>query len=195
MYSNFLKLLLPLTGFSPVLLIFWLINTLQKRDQLSFHISIDSAEKIRLGITEIIKNHWQLLLFALIVLLSNFLMKKAVNSLTPWSIQIKSIKPADVNFTSVLISYILPWAKFLIHSDADVIYLLGFLILCFVQAYISKDSYHYNLNYRLFLGYKHYEVQTREEVTHLMLSKKKLINRDEIKRYVLLSDHMIVNVS
>ncbi len=195
MYSGFIKLIIALTGFSPVLLIFWLINVFLNRHQLSFYLSIDSLENIIKGFREILENHWQLILFILIVTASNLLLRKAINSLSPWTVQIKSIKPADINFTSVLISYILPWAKFLIHGDADLLYLLGFLVLCFVQAYISKDSYHYNLNFRLFLGYKHYEVQTQSEVTYLVLSKKKLINKADITRYVLLSDHMIINVS
>lgn len=195
MYSNLIRYVFALTSFSPVLLISWIVNTLLDRKKLSFYFALGNVEAFREGAIDLSQRHWHLFLFILIVVGSNFMMKGAVKSLPSWNIELKSFKAADPNFATVLISYILPWAKFALGNEMDIIYLLVFLVICLVYAFIVKDTSHFNINVRLFLGYRHYEVQSKGETTFLMLSRKKIVNKNEVKSYISLTDHMIINAS
>ncbi len=44
------------------------------------------------------------------------------------------------------------------------------------------------------LNNKNYEVQTTGEVSYLMLSKEILNNKKQVKTYVQISEHMLVNI-
>jgi hypothetical protein len=109
-------------------------------------------------------------------------------------ITIESIKPADINFMTLMFSLIPSVAKFSNPSMADWILCVVLLVIGLIFGSIVKASYHFNLPLRI-MGYMHYELQTTHKVTFIMLSQKKLINSADIKKYVQLADHMLVNIS
>ena len=47
---------------------------------------------------------------------------QGLKNLSTGAIELKSIKSADINFNPILFSYILPWSKFFIKSNEDLIY-------------------------------------------------------------------------
>ena len=194
MYSNFIKFVIVFTGLSPILLSYWIVKTLQNIDNLEFYLTIDSLGSVNSGLRNILTNHYLLILFICIFLLCRFLFLQGVKNLSIGSIELKSIKSADINFNPILFSYILPWSKFLFKSNEDLLFVIGFVFIYVMYTYLGKNSYHYNLILRL-LGYKNYEVQTKKEMGYLLLSKETLINVNQVTQYIQLSDYMIVKVS
>ncbi|CAM4344746.1 hypothetical protein FLTE109939_06615 [Flavobacterium terrigena] len=194
MYSNFIKFVLSFTGLSPILLSYWIVKTLQNFKNLNVYITIDSWQNIVEGLKNIIINHYFLFLFILIFILCRFLFLQGLKNLSKGSIVLKSIKSVDINFNPILFSYILPWSKFFFKDNEDLIFVIGFSFVYLLYTYIGKNSYHYNLILRL-LGYKNYEVQTKKEMSYLLLSKETLINVNQVTEYIQVSDYMIVNVS
>lgn len=194
MYSNFIKFILTSTAFSPILLSYWIVNTLLNLKNLSFYIQVKSLDNFSSGVIEIITIHYLLIIFIMVVLICNILLKKAIKTLPVGSIEVKSLKPADVNFNTILFSYLLPWIKLATSNDIDLLFVFGFLLCYLVFIILGNNSYHYNLVFRILLGYNNYEIQTKEGITFLLLSKKKIINTKHITKYVSLMQHMIINV-
>ncbi|WP_343614783.1 hypothetical protein [Flavobacterium sp.] len=193
MYSNFIKFILAFTSLSPILLSYWIVKTLQNLNNFEIYFKIDSWESVVDGLKNIILNHYLLLLFILVFLLCKFLFLQGLKNLSIGAIELKSIKSVDVNFNPILFSYILPWSKFFLKNNEDFIFIIGFIIIYLIYVYLGKNSFHYNLILRL-LGYKNYEVQTKKEIGYLLLSKKKLININQVTNYIQISDYMIVNI-
>ena len=75
------------------------------------------------------------------------------------------------------------------------IYIISVAIIILVATVINKSSYHFNLIVKLFLNYRYYEIQTKNEVTYFMLSKQKLINSKQVNKYVQLTDYLLINVT
>lgn len=195
MYSSFIKFTLTLTALSPILATYWIVNTIQNFRNLSIYLKIDTIDNILLGVNDFLKNHYLIILFISVVFFCRYILKKAVNSLTIGSINVKSIKPADIQFNAVLFSFLLPFLKLFINDSMGEPLFYGTILLCLVSTMISKSSYHYNLIFRFFLGYRNYEIQTKMEVTYLMLSRQKLINPNQITKYVQLTDYMLININ
>jgi hypothetical protein len=194
MYSNFIKFIFAATAFSPILISYWTVDTFMNRKQLDFFIKLNSVDDFFKGSINVLANHYLLLFFALVVLLCRFLINKAKNELSVGSISLKQIKTSDVNFDRVIFSYMLPFARIPFGGNVDLV-LIGVIFLYLLFVMVSMSSYHHNLAVRILLGYKHYEVQTTNDITYLMLSKQKLINKDQVKEYVHVSDYMIINVT
>lgn len=194
MYSNFIKFIFASTAFSPILFSYWAVETYMNRETLHFFIKLNSVGDILNGLINILSNHYLLVAFILMVLLCKFLIKKAEKELSVGLISLKSIKISDVNFDRVLFSYMLPFAKIPFGGNVDLV-LIGIIFIYLLFIMVSKSSYHHNLAVRILLGYKHYEVQTTSDITYLMLSKQKLINKPQVKEYVHVSDYMIINVT
>ena len=194
MPSRFIQFFFSMTALSPVLVILWFIKTFQNRDRLSFYVRIDSAKEIKSGLWELLRNHYLLLIFLLLIICSYILIKLATRKLPIVPIEVKSIKPADINFNTLLLSIISPFAKLTLTGISDTLFMLLFFSICVIYALIINGSYHYNFIMRLFLGYKYFEVQSKREVTYLALSKKRLINSSQIKNCVMLTPHMIINL-
>jgi hypothetical protein len=194
MYSHFIRLVLTLTGLSPILLSYWIVKTLQSFSDLRLFLSIENSNDLISGLKEILVGHYLLLAFIIVFLLCRYLFIQGLKNLSIGAIELKSIKSVDINFNPILFSYILPWSKFFFKSNEDLIFVVGFIFIYIVYTYIGKNSYHYNLILRL-LGYKNYEVQTKKEMGYLLLSKTTLINVNQVTQYVQIADYMIVNVS
>lgn len=194
MISNFIKYIFIISGLSPILLSLWFVKTIQNFHNLSFYLEYESINKIRIGLIEFAESNYLLLIFVGLVFLNNYLLKKAIYTLSVGEVKLKSIKSADFNFSPVMISYFLPWFKFLNTNLADTVWLIGSLLIYLVFIIIWKNSYHFNLIFRLFFGYRFYEIQTKNEIGYLLLSKQKLINTNQVNKYIQLTDYMIINI-
>ena len=194
MYSNFIKFIFALTGFSPILFSYWIVGLIQNHDKLSFYLQISSGKLFYEGFVDILNRHWSLIVFVIIIFISRLLIKIAVNTLTIETINVKSVKSADFNFSPILLSYFLPWIRFYIDSNVEILF-PAIIICCVVYSFIAKNSYHFNLTIRLFFGYRNYEIQTTNEISYLMLSRKGIINKNQVNKCVHLTDYMLLNVS
>lgn len=195
MFSNFLKYILTITAFAPILFCLWIASILQQSKNLKFYFDISSFDIFLNGICNLIKTHYLLLLFLLIVVICIRIMNKAVKNLTVNAIELKSIKPGDQNLTALLLGTILPFCKLFLNDSKDLIYIISVAIIILVATVINKSSYHFNLIVKLFLNYRYYEIQTKNEVTYFMLSKQKLINSKQVNKYVQLTDYLLINVT
>lgn len=194
MYSNFIKFLTPLTGLSPILFSLWLVRIILNWDNLTVFIDLKNFDSVSKGFLNILNNHGLLFIFLLILWFCKYLLNQSIKDLTRFKIEVKSIKPADINFVTILFSYILPFSKIYFSEIKDYAFIMVYLILYSIYAFITKDSYHYNLIFKLF-GYRNYEVQTRDEVTYLLLSKTEIISPSYVTSCVKLADSMLINVS
>ncbi len=164
-------------------------------NSLSIYFKFNSFKEFFVGILNLLEIHYLLILFLLAILLARFLIAKAKKSLPIGRIEIKSVKPGDTNFFTLLFSVILPFYKFYTPNVSDAIYMACFIIIAMAYGITMKNSYHFNIVLKLFLGYSHYEIATTGEITYLMLSKKNLITKSQITNYVYLTNYMLLNVS
>jgi len=192
MYSRLIKFFIALSGLFPILFIFWLVGILEQWDSLGFYLDKDDLWR---GMKTFANLHWLLFLFFVLILACRYLLNYALTVLPPKQFIAKSIKPADPNFLSILLSYLAPWFKIFITDKHVDIYVAGFLLIAFCLAFITSESYQYNLSIRLIFGYKNFEVATKEEVTYLVLSKTSLINKNQITQVVYLTDYMVINTT
>lgn len=182
-------------GFSPILVSLWIVKTIQNWNDLYFYIKADSWKDAYAGTINLLRNHYLVLIFIVILLTTRFLIKKAEHTLSIGAIDVKSIKPSDNNFLTFLFSIILPFFKFYVTGISDFTFLIGFIIICIVYAIVLNRSYHFNLMLRFFFGYNNYEVQSKKEITYLVLSKSILINPSQLTHYIQLTDFMLINSS
>lgn len=194
MYSNLIKFILVITSLSPILISYWIVLTILNFNNLDIYLDFSSGKIIVEGFKDFLCNHYLILIFISVVLLCRHIFLKGIRNLSIGSIELKQIKSVDVNFNPILISYILPCFKFQFKNNEELIIVVGTVLVYFIYAYIAKNSYHYNLIIRLLFNYKNYEVQTTCEVSYLMLSKEILNNKKQVKTYVQISEHMLVNI-
>lgn len=116
-------------------------------------------------------------------------MKAARVKLTINNIGVKSIKSADLNMNSLLLSYFLPCIELF---KKDTIFILGWFIVLIILIVINRSTHFYNPILKLF-GYRYYEVTTNNGIVYTMISKRKLVNTNEVKRYSQLTDYVILN--
>ena len=116
-------------------------------------------------------------------------MKAARGKLTINNIGVKSIKSADLDMNSLLLSYFLPCIELF---KKDPIFIFGWFVVLIILIVINRGTYFYNPIIKLF-GYRYYEVTTNSGVVYTMISKKKLVNTNEVKRYSQLTDYVILN--
>lgn len=195
MYSKFIRITLILLGFSPILLTAWLINIIHNWNSFEIYYNVGSLSDTLKGIKEIVKSHYLFLVFIVMLVISRILIKNATSTLSVGTFDAKQIKPADSNFLTLLFSVLLPLFKIPFRGLNDLVFLMGFLIISIIYALIVNDSYHFNLVFRVMLGYKNYEVQSKKEVTYLVLSRTVLINQSQFTRYIALTNHMLINVT
>lgn len=189
MFSNFLRILLVITSFAPILVSYWLIHLFQCLRGLRIYFSADSLKD---GLLNFLSHHWSIILFFLMVLLARFFLKKAISNLAISTIDIKSFKPSDsTGFSPLLLSYFFPLSKFFVD---DYILLIGALFYYTLLIVIYKGSFHYNLILRIFFGYRNYEIVTTGEASYSLLSKQQIVNRQQVKEYVQLTDYMIIHI-
>jgi hypothetical protein len=193
MYSPFIRVILAMIGLSPVLLSLYVVNLINNYSNLHFSFQLKSVSQVGIDLLNLLETHYLLIIFVFLFLLSRWLVHYAIRNLSVGRIEIKSLKPADTNFVQLLVSAILPFFKLVNHDFPDMVYIIGFFMVAIVYGVAMKASYHFNLILKLFLGYSHYEVVTMGDVGYIMLTKQKLINKNMIKEYVSLTDHMLID--
>jgi len=177
-----------------MLLTYWVVSTIQKFGKLSFYFEVSSLKGFFEETAKFLWIHIPIVIFLVLVVLCRLLLKAAMKNLTINEILIKSVKPADHNYSAILISYSLPLFKLCFSDSKDQLFTIGLILVILVYSSIAKSSYHFNLLIRLF-GYRNYEIQTKAEITYLMLSKAKIINANHVSECITLTDHMLINVS
>lgn len=195
MYSSFIRVLLALIGLSPILLSLYIVNFIQRYKQISISIKFSSINDFWRGLTIFLRTNYLLILFIAAVVLAHLMVKYAKNKLAIGRIEVKSIKPGDNNFFTLLFSIIVPFARFYNPTLSDKYYMAFFFAVAIIYGLVMKASYHFNIVLKLFLNYTHYEIATTGEVTYLLLSKRKIVNKLQVTKYVYLTDHMLVDVS
>ena len=177
-----------ITAYSPVLLIWWgvsIYNTIKEGKVLGF---IDFGN---FKFSELFNRLNIIFIFTFLVIVSWYIFKIANTKLTKNIIEIKSIKSADQNMTTLIASYFLPCVEF---YKKDVIYVFIWIIVTIIIILISRGTYFYNPLVKLF-GYRYYDITTKKDVGYLMISKQKLINSNDIKAYSQLTDYVILNAT
>jgi hypothetical protein len=112
--------------------------------------------------------------------------------LTKEIINVKSFKTADNNFLPMILSYFLPCIEF---YKKDLMFLSIWIFLFLLVVLINKSSYHYIPILKFMFGYRYYEIQTTSDVTFTMLTKQKLINKNQLTSYSEITDYVILDQS
>jgi hypothetical protein len=192
MYSRFVKYIISISSFFPIFLVFWLVNLLGSWKELHFYFNTGSAADFFEGLKVFLKQHGLLLIFLALLILCRQVIRFAQTHLSPQAIDIKAIKPANVNFVSAILSYVGPFFKFFLESGHDYIYAGGYFLMAAVIAMVTSRAYHYNMTFSIFFRYQHFEVSTTKDVTYLILSRKHLVNKKQLTEVVHLTDYMLI---
>ncbi|ETD18606.1 MULTISPECIES: hypothetical protein [Prevotellaceae] len=117
-----------------------------------------------------------------------FLRKKSCKCGKGKTIKVQSYSNLSQNSAEQVISSIIPWLTiFAERLDFIVLFVCIILQCCFI-AIASYNNNNYNLLCSIW-GYRYYEVKT-EENTYILISKKCIRNKNEIKIFVEVTDYM-----
>ena len=117
-----------------------------------------------------------------------FLRKKSCKCGKGKTIKAQFYSYLSQNSAEQVISSIIPWLTiFADRLDFMVLFVCIILQCCFI-AIASYNNNNYNLLCSIW-GYRYYEVKT-EENTYILISKKCIRNKNEIKTFVELTDYM-----
>lgn len=172
MFSSLIKLVFILTSYSPILLIYWIVGFYNTKSYLT--------------------NIFLIPLFLSLIVICWYILNLAKGMLTKEILNVKSFKTADNNFLPMILSYFLPCIEF---YKKDIIFLCIWVFLFFLVILINKSSYHYNPILKFIFCYRYYEIQTTKDVTFTMLTRRKLINKNQITTYSEITDYVILDQS
>jgi hypothetical protein len=195
MPSSTVKVIFALTALSPAFLLLYVLKIINNHDKLSFYINVKSFQQVAWEIGNFLENHYLAFLFLALVFIARYIIAVARKHFSIGRIDINAVKPGDTNLTAMLFSVIPIAVKIYSPSISEWILTGALFLLGVVFGLTMKASYHFNPTLKLLLGYSHYEIQTKEGITYLMISKTQIIDRKKITRYVKLADHMLLNVS
>lgn len=117
-----------------------------------------------------------------------FLYRKSNKHKEGKTIQVKSYSNLSLNSAEQIISSIIPWLTiFADKLDFMVLFVCIILQCCFI-AIASYNNNNYNLLCSIW-GYRYYEVYT-EENTYILISGKCIRNKNEIKKFIEVTDYM-----
>lgn len=190
MFSKVFRFINAMSVASPILLSVWVVNTIQKWSNLHFYFKISEWSSW----SEFLKAHWTIMVFAGFCSVIYYYITLSLTQLPYRPFIMKKSKSVDTNFTSLIISGLLPFSKFLWKDQGDTIYLWAVLVAWIVLSLIMMKSYQFNVIVAL-MGYRYYEVESVDDFAYLVLSKRKIINKMDMKAYVPLTDHMIINAN
>lgn len=182
MLSKFMIYFLAVSAYFPILLVLGLVEI---------------ANSYREGKIITYINNWQdffnkinfIWVFIVFVLILYSIFQKIKRELTIHKIEIKTIKSANVNIIPIIISFFLPCVEL---YKKDLIFGIGWIFFLVIIICINISTYFYIPILKLF-GFNYYEVTTEKNVTYIMISKKKIINTNQVKSYSQLSDFVILN--
>jgi hypothetical protein len=182
MLSKFMIYFLATSAYSPILLVVGLVEIANSYLEGKIITYINNWQDFFNRINFI----WVFIVFVLI-LYSIF--QKIKRELTIHKIEIKTIKSANVNIIPIIMSFFLPCVEL---YKKDLIFVIGWIFFLVIIIYINISTYFYIPILKLF-GFNYYEVTTKENVTYIMISKKKIINTNQVKSYSQLADFVILN--
>lgn len=128
-----------------------------------------------------------------VILIARFLSKQS--RLQKETTTIKAISYTNLNQigTDQILSSLVPWLAIMTDNVGYNTIFFCIAIQCTLITIASYNNTNYNLIYSL-LGYRHYEVQS-EENTYILISKKCIRNKSEIKEFAELTDYMGIVIS
>lgn len=104
------------------------------------------------------------------------------------TIKVQSYSNLSQNSADQIMSSIIPWLTIFADSlDFTVLFVCVILQCCFI-AVASYNNTNYNLLCSIW-GYRYYEVYT-EENTYILISKRCIRNKNQIKKFVEVTDYM-----
>lgn len=104
------------------------------------------------------------------------------------TIKVQSYSNLSQNSADQVMSSIIPWLTIFADSlNFTVLFVCVILQCCFI-AVASYNNTNYNLLCSIW-GYRYYEVHT-EENTHILISKRCIRNKNQIKKFVEVTDYM-----
>lgn len=104
------------------------------------------------------------------------------------TIKVQSYSNLSQNSADQIMSSIIPWLTIFADSlDFTVLFVCVILQCCFI-AVASYNNTNYNLPCSIW-GYRYYEVYT-EENTYILISKRCIRNKNQIKKFVEVTDYM-----
>ena len=114
-------------------------------------------------------------------------MERVKLQLSPQSVVIKSIKPADKELVGFILAYLLPLARGSGFETLPLIIALGVFFL----VVMTSNAYHTNPLLGL-VGYHFYEVVIAD-VGYVLVTRRNLHNTTSIKQVVSLTDYMLLD--
>ena len=104
------------------------------------------------------------------------------------TIKVQSYSNLSQNSADQVMSSIIPWLTIFADSlDFMVLFVCVILQCCFI-AFASYNNTNYNLLCSIW-GYRYYEVYT-EENTYILISKRCIRNKNQIKKFIEVTDYM-----
>jgi fatty-acid desaturase len=188
MFSKLFKLIFVSTSYSPILMIWWIVGIFSYEDK-EHKIQYRNFSELTF---EIIQNKIFLpISFIVAISLLLFILYLANTKLTRNTLEIKSIKSSDFNSITILISYFLPCVEL---YKKDLIFIFFWFLILLLIVFINKSTYFFNPLVKL-LGYRYYEIATKKEVSFTMISKRKIINPNDVNAYSQLTDYVILDTT
>lgn len=166
MFSKIMQIMLVTTSISPVLLTFWFKEFSDKWD-------------FRDGIFYLIAAIFLLILLYVLI-------KIAMHKLEKVPLKITQISNADKESIPFIFSYIIP----LLEIDKPMVI---FLLILFFFIIFTTNIYHFNPMLGI-LGYHQYEVNIEGGSIFILITKKTLINVDQIKKVSQLTNYILIDV-
>jgi hypothetical protein len=134
MFSNGLKYILTALNFSPILLVYQLVNVIPK-------IVEDNDANIKIGICDF----YPLGGFLICLMIYWIILFSAKKKLATYTIHVKSIKNVDMNINPMFLSYFLPLAKPLQFKESLDTVTLSIIVIAFILiTIISNTSFQYS---------------------------------------------------
>lgn len=103
------------------------------------------------------------------------------------TIEVVSYEYMSQTGTDQVVSFIIPWITLFAEKVEFSILFFCIIIQCGLIAIANYHNSNYNLICSL-LGYRYYQVKTAEN-TYILLSKKCIRNKNDIKKFVPITDY------
>jgi hypothetical protein len=184
MLSKLFKLLFVITAYAPILLICWIISvfTFVGSDK-----QIHTHDFSEISMENLTNKYYLVVIFVLLIILCRYILHLANAKLTRSVIEVKSIRNTDLNMNSIIFSYFLPFVELYKKDIISIVFWVFFLLF---MIFVNNGTHFSNPLMKLF-GFKYFEISTNNGVTYTIISKRRLINKNDIETYSQLTDYVI----
>lgn len=135
---------------------------------------------------------WLIIASVLLVISFYLILTKATKNLEVFPFEFTSVEPADQENIAFLLLYLTP---LFVDELSDVNFNILIPALG-VYALLLASSYSYHFNPLISLaGWHFYKVNSKEGVTYVLLTKKKIRNVDRIQKVGQLTGYMLLDLS